>query len=55
MKNSAAVVLGRLGGKAGSGAAKRRSTSFDSATASAAKKKYWEKWREKKAEGTRAT
>jgi hypothetical protein len=41
--NKAAQALGRLGGKAGTGEAKRRSTSFSSAGAKAALKARWGK------------
>jgi len=41
MKNPAAVALGKLGGKAGTGQAKQRKTSFNSARAKAALKSRW--------------
>jgi hypothetical protein len=41
--NKAAQSLGRLGGKAGTGAAKRRSTSFSSATGKCAAAVRWAK------------
>jgi len=42
-KNRAAVALGKLGGKSGTGAAKVRTTSFNSARAKAALKARWAK------------
>lgn len=50
-KNPAAVALGKLGGSAGTGAAKVRSTSFSSDSAKAALKARWGK---KKRTKTRA-
>ena len=42
-KNRAAVALGKLGGKSGTGAAKVRTTSFNSARAKAAANARWAK------------
>jgi hypothetical protein len=47
MKNPNAVSLGRLGGKAGTGASKRRKVT--SAMARKAVNARWKKWREAKA------
>lgn len=46
--NKAAQALGRLGGKAGTGEAKRRSTSFSSASAKAALAARWGKRKPKR-------
>jgi hypothetical protein len=47
IKNPAAVALGKLGGKAGTGAAKARSTSFTSASSKAALAARWSKTKRK--------
>lgn len=47
-KNPAAVALGKLGGKAGTGAAKVRATSFSSESAKAALKARWFKHKRSK-------
>lgn len=47
--NKAAQALGRLGGKAGTGEAKRRSTSFSSESAKAALAARWGKRKPKRA------
>lgn len=47
-KNPAAVALGKLGGKAGTGAAKVRATSFSSESAKAALKARWAKHKRSK-------
>jgi hypothetical protein len=47
MKNPAAVALGKLGGKAGTGAAKVRTTSFSSASAKEALAARWAKTKRK--------
>ena len=49
MKNPAAVSLGRLGGKAGTGKSKARKVSSEQARA--AVQARWRKFREKKAAG----
>ena len=46
-KNPAAVALGKLGGKAGTGAAKARTTSFTSDSAKAALAARWAKTKRK--------
>ena len=46
-KNPAAVALGKLGGKAGTGAAKSRKTSFTSISAKAALAARWSKAKRK--------
>ena len=46
-KNPAAVALGKLGGKAGTGAAKSRATSFTSDSAKAALAARWAKTKRK--------
>lgn len=46
--NRAAQSLGRLGGKAGTGKAKQRQTSFSSASAKAALAARWAKYRAEK-------
>jgi hypothetical protein len=46
-KNPAAVALGKLGGKSGTGADKVRTTSFSSASAKAALAARWEKTKHK--------
>ena len=47
--NRAAQTLGRLGGKAGTGKAKIRRTSFSSASAKSALAARWAKFRKEKA------
>lgn len=47
-KNPAAVALGKIGGKSGTGAAKQRITSFTSASAKAALKARWAKHKRSK-------